>query len=239
MTDSDSSYPPHRAFVGPAEQYELMGATQFMLAVTIGLKPQHRLLDVGCGSLRAGRFLMSYLQPGHYFGIEPNGWLVDDAFEHELGQDFRSMRRPRFDQNTRFDGGVFGVPFDMVLAQSVFSHTGSDLLLDGLRALSGCLAPGGLMLSTFKVDVFDEGFQGWKYPGGVRYTENTLNRLITQSGLHFRRIPWYHPRQTWYVLANDPAVIPTADSFDRYLSGAVLACPEWEDAPHRPPWLAD
>ncbi|MGR3623740.1 hypothetical protein [Pseudophaeobacter sp.] len=59
----------YRAYVGPSRQYDFMGATQFCLLITLGLREDHKLLDLGCGPLRAGRFLMMYLAPGHYCGI--------------------------------------------------------------------------------------------------------------------------------------------------------------------------
>jgi hypothetical protein len=65
----------YRAFVGPFEQYDVIGASQFALLYALGLRQHHRLLDVGCGSLRAGRMLIAYLEPGNYAGIEPNTGL--------------------------------------------------------------------------------------------------------------------------------------------------------------------
>ena len=57
----------HRAFVGPREHYDIVGAMQFTLLYFLGLREHHYLLDIGCGSLRAGRFFIMYLKPGHYF----------------------------------------------------------------------------------------------------------------------------------------------------------------------------
>jgi cyclopropane fatty-acyl-phospholipid synthase-like methyltransferase len=51
----------YKAYVGPPTQYDFMGATQFRLLCTLGLREQHKVLDFGCGSLRAGRLLLSYL----------------------------------------------------------------------------------------------------------------------------------------------------------------------------------
>ena len=42
----------YTSFVGPPDQYDLMGATQFRLLTTLGLRDTHRVLDFGCGSLR-------------------------------------------------------------------------------------------------------------------------------------------------------------------------------------------
>ncbi len=61
--------PHYRAYVGPPLEYDLVGASQFRLLTTLGLRAGHRCLDLGCGSLRAGRLLIPYLDPGNYFGI--------------------------------------------------------------------------------------------------------------------------------------------------------------------------
>ena len=53
----DSHY---MAYVGPPGQYDFVGATQFRLLSTLGLRADHSLLDFGCGSLRAGRLFLSY-----------------------------------------------------------------------------------------------------------------------------------------------------------------------------------
>lgn len=62
----------YRSYVGPADQYDLIGAAQFALLYALGLREHHRLLDVGCGSLRAGRMLISYQNPGGYTGVATN-----------------------------------------------------------------------------------------------------------------------------------------------------------------------
>jgi hypothetical protein len=67
----------YSAYVGPPREYDFMGATQFRLLTTLGLRETHRLLDFGCGSLRAGRFLIPYLLPAHYYGVEPNALFID------------------------------------------------------------------------------------------------------------------------------------------------------------------
>src|ERR1700722_19889133 len=57
--------PHYMAYVGPPTHYDFMGATQFRLLCALGLRAHHTLLDFGCGSLRAGRFFLTYLDPGN------------------------------------------------------------------------------------------------------------------------------------------------------------------------------
>src|SRR6476660_5378603 len=116
------------AFVGPPEEYDFMGATQFRLLTTLGLREHNSLLDFGCGSLRAGRLFIPYLLPGRYFGLDPNKWLIDEAIDKELGRDIINLKRPTFRHEDDFRISQFKTSFDFIIAQSIFSHTGSDLI---------------------------------------------------------------------------------------------------------------
>ena len=51
------------------------------------LDGDERVLDIGCGSLRAGRLFIPYLLPGHYYGLEPEKWVVDEAIKNEIGEE--------------------------------------------------------------------------------------------------------------------------------------------------------
>jgi SAM-dependent methyltransferase len=228
--------PHYTAYVGPPAQYDFMGATQFRLLCALGLREHHRVLDFGCGSLRAGRFLISYLRPGLYHGLEPNAWLIEDALEREVGQDVVRIKQPAFLHHDTFSCREFGKRFDFVLAQSIFSHTGRDLAAKILAEFSACLEEDGLAAVTF---VHATGMeqesraQGWIYrgavekPHAVRYRPGTILEMVRSAGLHGIAIPWYHPRQVWYVLGRSPRRLPEPSHFV-HLTGAVLFDPEFE-----------
>lgn len=216
--------PHYTAYVGPPDQYDLMGATQFRLLTTMGLRDHHRVLDFGCGSLRAGRLLIPYLSEGHYCGMEPNRWLIDDAIRRELGQGFIDLKRPKFRYHTNISTAGFGVSFDYILAQSIFSHAAPDLVAKYLANFRSHLKPSGLVLATF-VEPGDvpEGTNGsgWVYPDCVAYRRETMLALIEGAGLVGRMLPWFHPRQTWFAAAHMKGDLP-AISDDIHLSGAWL-----------------
>lgn len=221
----------YMAYVGPPTQYDLMGATQFRLLVTLGLREFHRVLDFGCGSLRAGRLLIPYLAPGHYHGLEPNAWLIDDAIERQLGADLMALKRPRFYAIDDFHAERCGRDFDFILAQSIFSHCGADLIATSLRGFRGTLTPRGLALVTLLHPGQDGAVEfhgsGWIYPDSVAHAPRTFTRIVAAAGMFTRPLPWFHPRQTWYAVARDPRALPPR-SFDRHLRGAVLNVPAWE-----------
>jgi len=211
------------AYVGPPAQYDLMGAMQFRLLVTLGLRATHRVLDFGCGSLRAGRLLIPYLEPGCYFGVEPNHWLVEEAIEHQLGRDIVRLKRPQFASNDDFAVPFTSVRFDYLLAQSVFSHAGLQLVRRALAAFRDVLAPGGVVAATFAMSRNGKDFagEGWVYPGCVRYTEQSVMQTFEQAGLQAVPIPFFHPRQQWFLAATDAANLPSPDHIS-LLHGAVL-----------------
>lgn len=221
----------HRAYVGPSERYDVVGAMQFALLYALGLRQHHKLLDFGCGSLRAGRLLIPYLARGGYHGVEPNQWLVEEAIEHETGRDLVALKWPHFHARDDFRADRCGTDFDFILAQSIFSHTCLDLMTAGLTGFRDALAPSGLIVATF-IHVGDAGApepqaSGWVYPGVVRYEPDQLQLTFEQIGLHGRQIPWFHPnRQTWYVLARNKALLPDP-SFDRCLTGGIWRNPEF------------
>ena len=93
-----------------------------------------------------------------------------------------------------------------------------------LAEFANCLESEGIVAVTFiHAESGGGNFAGtgWVYPDVVQYTPKTILRVVHDAGLVGRPIPWYHPRQTWYVLGKSPDRVPSAAA-DRYLTGAVL-----------------
>ena len=198
----------YTAYVGPPSQYDFMGATQFALLCSLGLREHHKVLDFGCGSLRGGRLLIPYLNPGCYFGIEPNAWLIEDAIERQLGQDIIKIKRPHFSHSSAFVTDVFGERFDFIIAQSIFSHSGPEMTARALRSLAVSLAPGGLCAVTF-IEGDSDTPEGWHYPGVVKYRRDKICELLSGNGVAGIPVPWFHPRQQWWVLAMNESDLPS------------------------------
>lgn len=211
----------YRAFIGPPLQYDFMGATQFRLLCTLGLRAHHQVLDLGCGSLRAGRFLINYLESGNYCGIEPNQWLIDEGIKEQLGDSLIEIKKPRFDNNSEFNTAAFGQNFDFIIAQSIFSHTGNDLIPSALSNIYQSLNDNGIALITFIKGEKDFDGDGWIYPECVEFTLPKIYEFATNAGFQVQELPWYHPRQTWfYFVKNNEKKLSSEDL--KHLSGAVL-----------------
>lgn len=211
----------YMSYVGPPDQYDFMGATQFRLLCTIGLRASHTLLDFGCGSLRAGRIFINYLEKGCYFGIEPNKWLIEDAIENQIGRDLIELKNPTFNHNSSFLTDVFHQQFDYILAQSIFSHADIKIVKSCLNNFRKSLKTNGIVAATFIEGESDFNGRGWVYPGCVRYSKPTIKRLAKETGFFITPIPWYHPRQTWYLLAKNRHRLPDKTMM-RCMNGAVF-----------------
>src|SRR5258708_5344353 len=87
-----------------------------------GLTPETKVLDIGCGCLRIAYWLIRFLDPGCYFGIEPARQRVDYGLHYFFTPEEIELKRPHFDFNPNFDSSVFGVKFDFFLARSIWTH---------------------------------------------------------------------------------------------------------------------
>ena len=220
----------YMSYVGPPNQYDIMGATQFRLLCTLGLRANHYLLDFGCGSLRAGKFFINYLDENRYFGIDPNDWLISDSIRKQIGEDLVKIKKPKFDSNSEFRTDIFPVQFDFIVAQSIFSHAGTELVRKALTNFSHSLKDTGMIAATF-VERWKEDHQGagWVYPGCVFYRRSTVCRIARETGLYATKIPWYHPRQSWFLFTKQKRLLPRG-KMRRHLKGVILYEPEFSES---------
>lgn len=70
-----------RFFGGGADRWGVRGSFQLHLMKCMGLEPRHRLLDIGCGALKGGVHLISYLDPGNYCGTDRHRDLIEIGHE--------------------------------------------------------------------------------------------------------------------------------------------------------------
>lgn len=63
--------------VGPLGYWKELQAYQLKALVSNGMKPEHKLLDIGCGPLQGGIAFIKYLNPNNYFGFDIRQESVD------------------------------------------------------------------------------------------------------------------------------------------------------------------
>jgi SAM-dependent methyltransferase len=190
---------------GPLRKFAAVGRNQLSILLRNGLDFDSRVLDVGCGVLRRGYWLIRFLEPGCYFGIEPNQEMLEAGKQLIVTPDVLAAKRPSFDGNDRFDFQVFGCSFDFVIARSIWTHASPpqiETMLDQFQAT----APNGVMLASIKqcpwyrrqhrgtawVGKSHESDQG----GTVRYRFSWISARCRQRGLEANRLDREHG-QTW------------------------------------------
>jgi len=203
----------YRAYVGPPSRYGFVSASQFALLFTLGLREDHRVLDVGCGSLRLGRLLIPFLHSKRYFGIEPNRWLIEEGIARELGTSACDIKQPSFLYHDDFRCDLFGEKFDWIVAQSIITHCGPDLAAKLLSEAQQVLQPGGRFIFTVRhaswLSRRPIPQNGWKYPGSVQYKSREIRKMCQEAGLSVTHIPWHHPGSRWYIAALDARHLPS------------------------------
>ncbi|GAA4824381.1 class I SAM-dependent methyltransferase [Nocardioides caeni] len=124
---------------GPRANFGLAGRKQLMALLHHGMGTDAKVLDIGCGSLRAGHLLVRLLDPGCYFGIEPDREMLRAGIEVLLGEELVAAKRPTFSEHDDFSMTQFGETFDYYLARSIWSHASKpqiEAMLDGFVATS-------------------------------------------------------------------------------------------------------
>lgn len=131
--------------------WEEVGALQLDYLKAHGLRPDHRLFDLGCGTLRAGRLLIRYLQPGGYTGMDMSGEAIAEA-EALIDREGLRRKQPHLVQNPAGNldfRELAGARFDVVLAQSVFTHLLEEHIDACFANIHRVLAPCGRFFFTY------------------------------------------------------------------------------------------
>jgi len=196
----------HRGAIGGL--WEQMGQQQFDYMCAAGLQPDHRLLDLGCGCLRGGLHFIAYLQAGHYYGIDLSQELMDTGYDIELGKAGLQQKMPRSNLacTDGFDASGFGVAFDYVLAQSVFTHLTLNHLRLSLIRLQSVTTVGAQFFATVFTapDTETWGAPLLHNPGGItthpdrdpyHYCETDIAYATHKLPWKLRQVEnWDHPR---------------------------------------------
>ncbi|MEU4830993.1 class I SAM-dependent methyltransferase [Streptosporangium sp. NPDC023615] len=219
---SDTARDPYAA-VGSAShrRWAALGKMQFDYLLRHGLRPEHRLLEIGCGNLRAGRLLIGYLEPGNYHGIDISPDILIAAQEtlarYRLRDRFPHLMPVR---DLRFAALPDGA-FDVVHAHSVFSHSPIHVIEECFRNVGRIMKPGGWFDFTFDRT---EGEEHQVLGEDFYYRTETLIDLAARCGLRatfmedWERLPH---RQSKIRLTLPGSVVETGETAEAGKIGEV------------------
>ncbi|MGH2813232.1 MAG: class I SAM-dependent methyltransferase, partial [Actinomycetota bacterium] len=151
----------HMIFVGGGD-FRKIGEEFFTYFVELGeLKPNARVLDIGCGVGRMARPLTRYLSAdGSYegFDIVPSGieWCREKIcvrfpnFRFQVADIYNQVYNPRGSTPAeKYEFPYDSEHFDLAFATSVFTHMLPDAVENYLRETHRVLKPNGTCLTTF------------------------------------------------------------------------------------------
>jgi len=117
------------------------------------LRPEHYLLDVACGSFRAGRFFIEYLLPSHYYGFDGDCELIKQGIKHVLKPAGLLAKKPvihciKLTPEPLDFMKLFKRKFDYIWIHALFDHIPPDVVRATLIGLSKVLASTGYIYAT-------------------------------------------------------------------------------------------
>ncbi len=154
-------------FLGvPVETFEQAGREQLITLLSEGLNPESKLLDVGCGCLRTAYWLVRFLDPRCYHGIEPARQRVEYGLRYLFTPQEVALKEPQFDFNSHFDSSVFGARFDFFLARSIWTHASKRQIEATLDSFIRDSISSGVFLTSFlPAQSAEEDYQGDRWVG--------------------------------------------------------------------------
>ncbi len=192
---------------GPPRIFHSVGCNQFVTLLERGLLPHHTVLDVGCGCLRAGYWLIHFLDRGKYFGIEPNTTMLDLGINQIVQKDVIEAKQPHFSNNADFDFQVFGTKFDYVVARSIWTYAAPQQITTMLDQFAKCAKPTSIFLTSYiMAELPAEQYTGTTWAGKshesdeaaiVRYTPDWIVEVCRERGLEAREVPTKIRPQIW------------------------------------------
>jgi hypothetical protein len=99
--------------------------------------------------LRGGVYLIPYLEPGHYLGIDKEQELIDAGIKHELGIKLYNLKKPRLLVSDSFQFEKFDIKPDYALAQALFTQLPPLLIERCLKKLRQSVATNCVFYATF------------------------------------------------------------------------------------------
>lgn len=192
----------HQLVGGDAER---QGKWQFELMKNFGLKPEHKFLDIGCGTLRGGLFFIPYLHHSGYTGMDPNPLFIRIAnrLVTELKIEFLEPTLLLSEDFYSLQGN-----FDFLLTQSVLNHLDSNRLVTLVNQISSLMNDKSIWVSTVHFDSSVESNQiRTSHPFRLneslnsRFNPDWFELLLSKSGLFIDSISEIkHPNENFSII---------------------------------------
>jgi hypothetical protein len=177
------------------------GICQLEILKNEGMKYDSFLLEIGCGPLMMGIPAMSYLDKNHYYGLEPNDWIVKQTLSIPENNYIYSLKNPVISNNDNFDASSFGIKFDFIYAHSIMSHASMYQLPLFLENSYNVIKLGGKLIFSLRLTTSNKyGNEGsdketnsenWIYPGCSFFHQETVEKIALKFFKNVKLVPEY------------------------------------------------
>jgi SAM-dependent methyltransferase len=163
---------------GPTGAWRVDREVQVRALQKLGLQPDHRLLEIGCGPLQAGAPLIRFLEPGHYTGVDISADRLSAAADvvRRFGLE---ERKPRLVLSEDFGlDQLEPESFDRIWSFHVVIHFPLDAVRRYMHALATLMKPDG-----------KAWFSAWVTPESTPFNRrgSWLEFPVTEAGSDFFR----------------------------------------------------
>ena len=174
---------------------------QLDMLVKVGLKKDHKLLDIGCGPLRFGMEAINYLNDDCYYGMDPyKPYISLGAKMYEYSG---LTKKYTVIEDEEFGFQRFNAKFDFANSQSVFTHLSRAQVKLAMTNLKEVMNEGGTLLFTNIEAGYPRGFlYGSRHPmfTGIGMTREFYEEICSELGLKLEYNAVEHPTQGAHLI---------------------------------------
>jgi SAM-dependent methyltransferase len=177
----------------PATFEKVNRVWQFDYLKRHGLKPSDRFLDYGCGPAAAGVYFIEFLDAGKWVGVDISNESI------KVGNDLIRRKNlegkaPELVYIPKGDLAPLGDrKFDVIIAQSVFTHLPPDAIIDILKRLRPHMESQSFFYSSFSCcpdGIIQQQLHNWYYD------HKFIKLAAEEAGMAVDILPdWEHPYQ--------------------------------------------
>lgn len=169
------------SLVGPLGFWDQLQAYQLRAVTQLGLRPEHALLDIGCGPLQGGIAFIRYLDRERYVGVDHNPRAIEFGRE-ELSRHRLWAKAPRLFLCRDFGDEQLGnTKVDFIWLSQILYYFDEPTFHKLLGLAQRRLRPGGIMAGDILGPESDRSFL--RDPKPPVHTAESLDEIARTYGL--------------------------------------------------------